>query len=787
MDDLTSPRLQRLQRMAALVLAWEELWRLGWPLPALAALSGGLVLMDLLPMTPLWLHVALLVLLAAAAALAAWRLKNFRRPTLAAVRRRLEGDSGLAHRPLSMLADRLAAGADDPAAQALWQHERRRLARGLAALRLRPPLPVLAAADPLGLRFAALMVLAIGLAGGWRDAPERLQRALDLRLGSWGGPPPILQVWITPPAYTGLPPLLLPTTATTEPVTVPAGSGLLAELQGGHGEARLMLDDQPQLFSRLDEDSQKLETTLASGTRLAIRQGFRQLAAWPLRLLAARPPTAAFAQPPAADAEGRLKLDVEAHDDYGLTKIWAEVRRLDSPEAEPFILPLALAGGHPKDSRRSAWQDLTGHLWAGLAVTMQPWAENGAGLKGGGDPVSLTLPERHFSHPVAKAIIALRRRLANQPADREPIAAALDDIAARPHAFGGDRLAELALSVAAARLRYDGQPAAVPSVIDLLWNTALGIEDGSRQTARRTLDDATRALEQALAEGAPEQEIEALMNELQTAIAQYLQAMVEQAQRQGLDSMPQIDPDQQVITGDDLMGMLDRMREMSRTGSRQAAEEMLGQLRQMLDGLRMSGAGDMSAEQAARAHQAMADLQTLTEDQRSLLDQTFRGQPQSAGQGERDPKAAARQDGLRRRLGKIMQSLGDLGADPPDALGQAEEAMRDSSAALGRGDGQAAVEAQSEALARLQEGSRQAMQGLARRMGGGPGGGGGGRDPLGRSLGHGPLDDGTVKIPEQADVQKARQTLDELRRRAGQTQRPAPERDYLQRLLKQFY
>ena len=134
-----------------------------------------------------------------------------------------------------------------------------------------------------------------------------------------------------------------------------------------------------------------------------------------------------------------------------------------------------------------------------------------------------------------------------------------------------------------------------------------------------------------------------------------------------------------------------------------------------------------------------------------------------------------------------MQSLGDLGADLPDALGQAEQAMRDSSEALGKGDGQAAIDAESEALSRLQEGSRQAMQALARRMG--PGmvkGGHTGRDPLGRPLGRGPVDDGTVKIPEQSEVQKARQTLDELRRRAGQTQRPAPERDYLQRLLKQF-
>jgi hypothetical protein len=59
---------------------------------------------------------------------------------------------------------------------------------------------------------------------------------------------------------------------------------------------------------------------------------------------------------------------------------------------------------------------------------------------------------------------------------------------------------------------------------------------------------------------------------------------------------------------------------------------------------------------------------------------------------------------------------------------------------------------------------------------------------LGRSLpGNRDADDRTVKIPKQADLQKAREVLDELRRRAGQVERPSPERDYLQRLLKQFF
>jgi hypothetical protein len=43
-----------------------------------------------------------------------------------------------------------------------------------------------------------------------------------------------------------------------------------------------------------------------------------------------------------------------------------------------------------------------------------------------------------------------------------------------------------------------------------------------------------------------------------------------------------------------------------------------------------------------------------------------------------------------------------------------------------------------------------------------------------------------VQIPEQSDVQRAKQLIDELRRRAGDRARPKLERDYIDRLLKRF-
>ena len=61
------------------------------------------------------------------------------------------------------------------------------------------------------------------------------------------------------------------------------------------------------------------------------------------------------------------------------------------------------------------------------------------------------------------------------------------------------------------------------------------------------------------------------------------------------------------------------------------------------------------------------------------------------------------------------------------------------------------------------------------------------RDPAGRPLnGLGGLDGRDVKIPEESDLQRSREILDELLRRAGERFRPDLERDYIDRLLKRF-
>jgi hypothetical protein len=119
--------------------------------------------------------------------------------------------------------------------------------------------------------------------------------------------------------------------------------------------------------------------------------------------------------------------------------------------------------------------------------------------------------------------------------------------------------------------------------------------------------------------------------------------------------------------------------------------------------------------------------------------------------------------------------------------------MRDAVGALEQGMPNDAVDPQSRALSELQQGTQDManalMEQLQRQAGPRPGEErfGQGRDPLGRNESSmGMIDTGYVEIPDQSDVQRAKEIIDELRRRAGERTRPKQERDYIERLLKRF-
>ena len=808
------PGRERLERRtlerARLTLLWEALWPALWPALGTAGLFAALAFLGFFLLLPAWLHLLLFLGFLAAFAAALFRLvETFRLPSVAAAERRIERDNALKHRPLAALEDTLAVGEGDPFAEALWRAHLARMLKALGRIKVALPRPGLPRRDPLALRLALILLLTLGVITAGRDAPRRLWDAFLPGLGALTPrPPATAELWLTPPAYTGLAPIFLraggegppgaaggaPGSA-GHPVKVPIGSRVLARLEGGAGLPDLLVGDKRLPFTAVDNSTYQLEGKVESGERLAIRQAGRTVAEWAMAIVPDFPPKIAFAAPPRATLRATLRLEYKASDDYGVAAVKARIRRRGAPASEaPIELELPLSGGHPKEAHETSFHDLTPHPWAGLPVTIELMATDEAGQVGKSKPYPTLLPERTFNHPVARAIIRERKLLTEHPDRRDEVAKALTGIAARPGAFGGDFAVFLSLIAARTQLEDSGRPETIAAVQQLLWETALAVEEGHLSVVERELRELQQKLMDALDRNAPEKEIDQLISQLEDAIGRYLQALAEKQLRNPSAAKPP-EANSQLLERQDLLKMLDRMRDMARTGARDAARQLLSQLQDMLENMRAASLGS-GAQGKNSATALMRGLDDLIGQQDRLMQQTFRD-AQQGGIGmplnrPGSPNGAAEQEALRRALGEIMRRLGEMSGNIPSELGRAERAMREAADALNRSGPGDALGAQGQALEALRRGRQAMLDGLRERLGQegdsqdldafGPS-----RDPLGRVMpGFGSFDGNDVAIPEHGDLQRAREIQDELQRRAGERQRPELEREYIERLLKRF-
>ncbi len=800
--------LRRKFLITRIVLFWERLWLALWPAVGVAGLFIALSLLDVWTLVTGWVHVVALLAFAGAVGGALWRgLSGLSMPDGEDARRRLETQSELLHRPLTTLEDTLATASNDEGTRELWRLHRRRALASARRLRIGFPSPGLARFDARALRAAVALLVVIGgsVAGG--ESWQRLASGVAPSFADERVVAATVEAWVAPPTYTGLPPILLKqpepvdseapaTPRSLETIQVPAGSELLAKVNGGRGLPALSLDQRAVPFTVVEADVYELRTAIDSARHMVISQSDQELGAWRLDTVPDLAPTIAFNGLPVETQRAALRIDYSADDDYGLAAVKLEIRLAETDKLEE--IEFVLSGPNVRTSNDTVYQDLTPHAWAGLPVHVRLRADDQMRQSGFSETFDITLPERRFRHPVAKAIIEQRKRLASEPEARQDIARALGAIAAAPGDYYDDYVAFLTLNSARRRLERAGGDAVVNDVRQMLWDTALRIEDGALSIAEREVRMLEQALLEALAQDAPPHEIERLMNELQEALDRYLQALTQQALQAAEDTagLQAIESDILSLSRDDLQRLLDRARELSRMGSKEAARELLSQLRDILENLR---AGVMSSQQREAQRQGQRNLRDLGElmmRQQQLLDRSFRRAQrdmQGPGRRGRQPMPDARadagvQEALRRMLGEIMRRLGENGGDIPEALGEGELSMRAAREALARNRNDQAIGPQTNALESLRAGAGAIMQQMLSDIGMDDGPmGDDDVDPLGRPMQGAGIDTGDdVKVPDKASLQKAREILDELHRRASQRTRPPPELDYIDRLLKRF-
>lgn len=784
-----------------LALLAENVTRALWPIIALLLFAGALVLFDLLPLLPGWLHLLVLLALAGALLFLGWRRRKLLfLPKAEAAARRLEADSGLPHRPLSALGDQVAAG--DATARALFQIHQRRQKLALAKLRPHAPHPLVARLDRFGfLAGAALLFLAAFVYGGdgWR---ARLSAALSPNLA---GPEAqaaavSLDAWINPPPYTGAAPIYLQSLNDPSAVLkVPTGSILLAQVQGGEGAPSLLIDGQATPMGEAASGIWKSEVDLFEGSKLAITRGSEMLGEWRLEIVPDLPPVVAFDGEPAQTERQALELAFLARDDYGLSDVKAVMVRSDQPDLPPIEIDLLGNTEGDIEIKGRKITDLTPHLWAGLAVDVTLVATDALGQEGVSEPLRIVLPERVFYNLVARQLIELRRRLTLDPEERSSIAQALAAIYAQPQEWNYDTVVALALQSAERRLIYGRDDDTVPSVQQLLWDTALRLDGKKTELMAQELRRLQEELLQALENNASDEEIEQLTKQLKEAMDQYLQELAEamkQKMQEGMDPMPMPD-DAEIVTQQDLESMIDRMNEAAKSGNKEEAQRLLEELQQMLENLQENPFAMMPNPENEQAREQMRNMEDMMRRQQELLDRSQQQADKDPSQRspEESQQSAEDQEHLRKDLGKAMRDLAEQLGDLPPEMGNAERAMREAEQSLEQGDPQNAIGPQTEALDQLQQTFQDMAEQMLQQMGPNRGEGQGrvgsrpgqGVDPLGRNSAQGGSESlDNVGIPAESEMQRSREILDELRQRRSDPSRPAIELDYLDRLLEQF-
>jgi len=831
-------RLRRLALKAHWVLTWERVW------PPLAWALTVILLFLAFSWSGLWFYApplgraAGIVAFAAAllVALAPLARTLFTRKREADALARLDRDSGAPHRPASSSVDQLADPTADAATRALWRLHQRRLAENVAKIALAPPSPRMVDRDRLALRLGALV---LAVAAAFIAGPEKYARiaaAFDWRFDL--APPQgfRLDAWIDPPPFTGRPPIMLDVLGkeakAERKIETPSGSVLVVRADPQTASATVEGALIPvesakavQTNAAPNRDPHEQRWTIKGAGRLTIARNGSTLAAFDIVGLPNGKPVIALTAPPRANARGSLTLRYRLADQYGVSAAEADFAKpaADGKPAprslvEPPHMGLELPSTPAGTGEAQTTGDLSDHLWAGAKVVMTLRADNVAGEEGKSDPVEVTLPQRTFTDPLAKALVEQRRDLALDPDHNRPrVGETLDALLIAPDFFNIGASVFLGLNAADTRLKEARTDADLIGVCDLLWAMALQIEDGDASQAERDLRAAEQRLRDALQRGASDEEIRQLMKELRQAAENFARELAENAQRQ--DGADQQRDSDQALDAQDLQNLLDKMEDMARSGDKAQAQAMLDQLQNMFENLRGARRGMSQAERQAR--KALGDVDKLLRDQQKLRDDTFRqdqrahrrspegqqgqqGDPgdQSADSGQDQQGGDAspldqRQQELRDRLNDLQRRMKGMGLKSEQGFDDADRAMGDATGDLrqgqnGRGKAIGDQGRALEALRRGAEGMQQQMQGQPGNGQGeaeseimpGHGQGQRGRDPLGRQ--YGPEGRGAAMGPLGDAIgaaERARRVMEELRRRLSDPNRPGDERDYLERLL----
>ncbi len=487
------------------VMLWERAW------PAMVAPAAIIALFLAVSWFGLWLDMprwgrAFGVLLFGAAFLLSFKgLTGIRRAGEGEARAKLDRDSGLQHRPVEAMSDTLSLASDDTS-RALWAVHQKRAQAAVDKLRVATPDPALRRRDPRALRFAPFVLALAALFSAGPDLTNRVTAAFQWSEPPVPPPPPRLDVWLDPPSYTGRPPLFLVRSQSADgagaaagPVQAPVNSVLVVRATPAEG-VTLDVSGALQPLEAPATASGALEKrfTLTGQGEAVVKRGGTVLGRFTLSAIPDKAPTVTLKETAPTENRDGLRLTYSVTDDYGVKEgeaRFSAIRKEGEPQRRTLVEPptsaLTLPYGNQQESDAETVVTLAESPWAGARVRLQLFVKDDAGNTGQSEAREVTLPQRLFTNPLAKALVEQRRNLVLDPDRKVQVQTALDALLIEPERYLAKQTgAYLGLRMASQKLRAARTDPKLMEVADWLWTMALELDDGGLSDAEKALKEA---------------------------------------------------------------------------------------------------------------------------------------------------------------------------------------------------------------------------------------------------------------------------------------------------------
>lgn len=744
-------------------------------------------------------------------------VKKLKPISKAQILKRLEKSSGLEHQTLRAAQDK-PINNESAESLALWDREIERRKKTIKNLTLFKAKDFICTHDRYALRSLVILSVICGIfINGSHSHHKIIHGIIPLDAGVNSSENNDLTLIITPPSYTNLEQITLHKPQKT-PIKTPEGSTLKIILKNHTphwlGQPYASIDQKKYDLTRTGDATWGLETKIENGQSLKIISSVLRNYTWPLEVIKDAPPNISITDSAKTLSSGEFMIPLLLRDDYGVKDIKIKIEKVEQI-SDPYPLEnikdvKSVFTPPNTEFNINSVLNYTDHPWAGRAVKITVEAIDHKPQATALAPIEFVLPERIFTHPVAKEIIKIRKDLIRLPLVYDiKTAIKLEDY----NQAAIDRELRMALRSAASRLAYSKPSIEVTSsLLDLLWKIALRIEDGNLSLSAQNLREAQKTLEEALnnPDTAPEK-LQRLIEEYTMALREYLAEVSREwqkkAQSQNIQTALTPEMIENIMNLDDVANMIEKLRSQILAGDLQAAQTLLSQLS------RISDLANPSIEQSLPQDiedlaQNIKDLSEIIKQQEDLLENTEEQAKllsQLDEMGIYDPRTkppfiksdeyASEQDKIRSRLQQVIARSQKHTLDPEKKLLEADQDMALSKEALAKSQPDHAVIYQQNAIDHLRESQKdtrlqiaqrlQSITGLSINMSAQMR-----LDPLGRPMGdNGQFpgnDTSDVIIPTEQEKKRVQEIIKEIRQRASERQRPQEQLEYFQRLLNPF-